>query len=49
MMETRIKEMAQLNYKRVVTSDKVARELNGKYKIEIIGIRQAVELNKFFK
>jgi DNA repair protein RadA/Sms len=48
MMETRIKEMAQLNYKRVVTSEKTARELKGKYKIDIVGIRQANEIERFF-
>lgn len=48
MMDTRIKEMAQLNYKRVVTSEKTARELKNKFKIEIVGIRQAKELEKYF-
>lgn len=48
MMETRIKEMSQLNYKKVITSDKIAKEFKGKYKIEIIGIKQARELEKFF-
>jgi DNA repair protein RadA/Sms len=48
MMEARIKEMAQLNYKKVVTSQKTANEFKGKYNIEIIGIRQAKELEKFF-
>lgn len=43
-MEMRIKEMAQLNYKRVVTSEKTARELKGKYDIEIIGLRKARDL-----
>jgi hypothetical protein len=40
--------MAQLNYKRVVTSEKTARELKGKYKIDIVGIRQANEIERFF-
>ena len=43
-MEMRIKEMAQLNYKRVVTSEKTARELKGKFDIEIVGIRQARDI-----
>ena len=43
-MEMRIKEMAQLNYKRVVTSEKTARELKGKFDIEIIGLRQARDI-----
>ncbi len=43
-MEIRVKEMAQLNYKRVVTSEKTARELKGKYDIEIIGLRQAKDI-----
>jgi DNA repair protein RadA/Sms len=47
MMETRIKEMAQLNYKRVITSEKTARELKGKYPINIIGIRSAKDLEKY--
>lgn len=43
-MEIRIKEMAQLNYKKVVTSEKTARELKGKYDIEIVGIRKARDI-----
>ncbi|MBP9680161.1 MAG: DNA repair protein RadA [Bacteriovorax sp.] len=43
-MEMRVKEMAQLNYKRVVTSEKTARELKGKYDIEIIGLRKARDI-----
>ena len=46
MMEMRVKEMAQLNYKRVVTSERTAKELNGKFNIEVVGIRQAKELEK---
>lgn len=46
-MEMRIKEMAQLNYKKVVTSEKTARELRGKFDIEIIGLRQARDLDQF--
>jgi DNA repair protein RadA/Sms len=46
MMEMRVKEMAQLNYKRVITSERTARELKGKYNIEVVGIRQARDLEK---
>jgi DNA repair protein RadA/Sms len=45
-METRIKEMSQLNYKKVITSHKLAKELSGKYDIEIVGIKSARELDK---
>ena len=45
-MESRIKEMSQLNYKRVVTSQKTAKELSGKYDIEIVGIKSARDLDK---
>ena len=47
MMEARIKEMAQLNYKRVITSEKTSRELKGKFKIDLVGIRSAREIEKF--
>ncbi|MBT7768012.1 MAG: hypothetical protein HN730_12715 [Bdellovibrionales bacterium] len=43
-MEIRLKEMAQLNYRRVVTAEKVAREYQGKFGIEIIGISKVEEL-----
>jgi DNA repair protein RadA/Sms len=43
-MEIRIKEMAQLNYKRVVTSEKTAKELKGKYNIEIVGLKKARDI-----
>lgn len=43
-MEMRIKEMAQLNYKRVVTSEKTARELKDKFDIQIVGLRQARDI-----
>jgi DNA repair protein RadA/Sms len=43
-MEMRLKEMGQLNYKTVVTSQKVARELKGKYPLEIIGIKRVKDL-----
>lgn len=44
MIEMRIKEMAQMNYKKLVTSQKVAKEFNGKYPIEIVGVSKASEL-----
>ncbi len=44
LIEMRLKEMAQLNYKKVVTSKRAAREYKNKYKIEIIGINKAEEL-----
>ncbi len=47
-MELRIKEMAQLNYKKVVTSLKTANELKGKYNIEIVGIKKASDLENIF-
>jgi DNA repair protein RadA/Sms len=47
MMETRIKEMAQLSYKKIICSDKTAKEFKGKYKIELVGIKSAKEIEKF--
>jgi DNA repair protein RadA/Sms len=44
-MEIRVKEMAQLNYKKVITSEKTARELKGKFDIEIVGLRQARDID----
>jgi DNA repair protein RadA/Sms len=44
MMETRLKEIAQMSYKRVVTSKRISEDLKGKYKVEIIGITKASEL-----
>ncbi|MDD0854753.1 DNA repair protein RadA [Halobacteriovorax sp. GB3] len=46
-MEMRLKELAQLNYKRVVTSVKVAKEYEGKYSLEIMGIKRVQDLEKF--
>ena len=43
-MEQRIKEMAQLNYKLLITSEKVAKKYQGKFNIEIKGIKKAKEL-----
>jgi DNA repair protein RadA/Sms len=44
MMEMRLKEVAQMNYKRVITSKRAADDLKGKYKVELIGITKASEL-----
>ncbi len=45
-VEMRLKEMAQLSYTRVVTSEKTAREYNGKFKLELIGLSQVSDLSK---
>ena len=44
MMEMRLKEIAQMNYKRVITSKRAAEDLKGKYKLELLGITKASEL-----
>lgn len=50
MMEMRLKEIAQMNYKRVITSKRAADDLKGKYKLELVGISKASELkNLLFK
>ena len=50
MMEIRLKEVAQMNYKKVITSKRIADDLKGKYKLELIGISRASELkNLLFK
>lgn len=46
MMEMRLKEIAQMNYKRVITSKRVADDLKDKYKVELVGISKASELKK---
>jgi DNA repair protein RadA/Sms len=46
MMEMRLKEIAQMNYRRVITSKRAAEDLKGKYKLEIIGITKASELRE---
>lgn len=46
MMDIRLKEIAQMNYRRVITSKRAAADFKGKYKIEIVGIEKAAELNK---
>jgi len=50
MMEIRLKEVAQMNYKKVITSKRIADDLKGKYKLELFGISRASELkNLLFK
>ncbi len=44
MIEARVKEIQQLNYKKVITSNSSARELREKYKIEIIGVSKATDI-----
>ncbi len=44
MMEMRLKEIAQMNYKRVITSKRAAEDLKGKYKLDLLGISRAAEL-----
>jgi len=44
MMEMRLKEISQMNYKRVITSKRAADDLKGKYKAELVGITKASEL-----
>lgn len=46
MMEMRLKEVAQMNYKRVITSKRAAEDLKGKFKIDLIGISKASELRE---
>lgn len=50
MMEMRLKEISQMNYRRVITSKRAAEDLKGKYKLELVGISKASELkNLLFK
>jgi DNA repair protein RadA/Sms len=44
MMELRLKEIAQMNYKRVITAKRTAEEYKGKFKLEIVGITKTSEL-----
>lgn len=46
MMEMRLKEVAQMNYKRVITSKRAAEDLKGKYKLDLVGITKASELKE---
>jgi DNA repair protein RadA/Sms len=44
MMEMRLKEIAQMNYKRVITSKRTADDFKGKFKLQLVGITKASEL-----
>jgi DNA repair protein RadA/Sms len=44
MMEMRLKEVAQMNYKRVITAKRAAEDFKGKYNIKLVGISKASEL-----
>ena len=44
MMEMRLKEVAQMNYKRVITSKRAAEDFKGRFKLELVGITKASEL-----
>lgn len=46
MMEMRLKEISQMNYKRVITSKRAADDLKGKYKLQLVGISKASELRE---
>lgn len=46
MMETRLREAAQMNYKRVITSQRAAKEFSGKVKIDVVGLGKASDLKK---
>ncbi|MBF0361913.1 MAG: DNA repair protein RadA [Oligoflexia bacterium] len=46
MIEMRMKEIEQMNYRRVVTSQKTAQMCEGKYDLQIIGISSARELEQ---
>lgn len=47
MVELRLREMAQLNYRKIVTSEKTAQKYKGKFDIELVGIPTVKELQKF--
>lgn len=44
MMESRIKEAAQMNYKKIITSLRAAKDYKGKLGIEVVGIAKASDL-----
>jgi len=48
MIESRLKEIERLNYKRVYTSLKTAKKHKSKFKeLEIIGVERAIDLDKY--
>ncbi len=46
MMEVRLKEISQMNYRRVITSKRAAEDFRGKYQLEVVGITKASELRE---
>jgi len=46
MIETRLKELEQLNYTKVVLSSKLAKEQGNKFDLEIMGITRAQEIEQ---
>lgn len=46
MMEIRLKEIAQMNYTRVITSTRAAKDYQDKFKLNLVGISQAKDLNR---
>lgn len=44
MMESRLREAAQMNYKRVLTSVRSAQEFAGKFNIEVVGVKRTSDL-----
>lgn len=44
MIESRLKEAAQMNYKKVITSVRASKEFKGKVGIEVIGLAKASDL-----
>lgn len=46
MMEMRLKEISQMNYKKVITSKRAADDLRDKYNLVLVGITKASELKE---
>ena len=46
LIEVRLKEICQLNYKKVITSQRTANEYKGKYDLEILGVTRADQLEE---
>lgn len=47
LMEARLKEVAQLNYRKIMTSQKVASKYQGRFNLELTGIQNISELRSF--
>lgn len=43
--EMKLREISQLNYKKVITDERTSRDHGGKFPIELIGLTRAAELN----